>query len=186
MGKVLVINICREKLHYPEFVKSIEEIVKNKGGDFFTKAYREVQDKDLDNCSRIIICGTSLKDNDFSLSENMKFWKWLKNFSKPILGICGGMQIIGMIFGGKLKSKTEIGFYKENFTKNFLGLQGETEVYHLHNNFIDFSRVAEFEIICSNFGVAQAIKHIEKNIFGVLFHPEVRNKEIIESFLKVK
>jgi GMP synthase-like glutamine amidotransferase len=31
----------------------------------------------------------------------------------------------------------------------------------------------------------QAIKHKQKDIFGVLFHPEVRNREIIERFVHV-
>jgi GMP synthase-like glutamine amidotransferase len=100
------------------------------------------------------------------------------------LGICAGMQIIGMVFGGKVKSKVEIGFYKENFSHNFLGLVGEKEVYHLHNNFVDFRKLKEFDIFAESKCVVQAVKHKEKEIYGVLFHPEVRQKELISLFVK--
>ena len=103
------------------------------------------------------------------------------NFDKPVLGICGGMQIIGLIFGGKLKKKTEIGFYEEKFVKKFLNLENVEKVYHLHNNYINFNYL-DFEIF-SGEEVSQAVKHKKKNIFGVLFHPEVRQKGLIKEFV---
>ena len=97
------------------------------------------------------------------------------------MGICGGMQIIGLVFGGRLKKKTEIGFYYEDFKKEFLGLFREQEVYHLHNYYIDFYKLKEFEIYSEN-KVIQAVKHWDKEIYGVLFHPEVRQKSLIRNF----
>jgi GMP synthase (glutamine-hydrolysing) len=173
---ILIINTCKEKLHYYEFVKPIENIVE-KG--FFTKHYSEIIGKDLDKADKIIICGTSLKDNQFM--KDIKKFKWMRDFGKPILGICAGMQVIGAIFGGDVKRKTEIGFFKEKFDKEFLGLSGNQEVYHLHNNYI--SKWKGFDIFCSGNGVVQAVKHKEKNIFGVLFHPEVRQKDLIRKFV---
>ena len=90
------------------------------------------------------------------------------------------MQIISLIFGGKIKKKTEIGFYKENFIKNFLNIKGEHEVYHLHNNYTTLPK--DFEKF-TNSKIPQAIKHKSKSIYGVLFHPEVRNEKIIEGFV---
>jgi len=184
MEKILLINICKEKLHYYEFVKPIENILRKENKEFFIKNYKDVQQKDLEECSKVIICGTSLKDNEFLDSVNRRFWNWIKDFSKPLLGICGGMQIIGLIFGGRFGQKTEIGFYKEHFEANFLGLFEQQEVYHLHNNFVDFSRLSEFEIYCINpEKIVQAVKHRQKELYGVLFHPEVRNKSLITNFL---
>ena len=67
---ILIINICKEKLHYYEFVKPIEDIVKAYELKYFTKHYKEIGKKDLNKCSKIIICGTSLKDNEFSDKKN--------------------------------------------------------------------------------------------------------------------
>lgn len=177
---ILIINVCKERLHYFEFVKPIEDILKNEGKDFETFHYKQIDDKVLLMADKVIICGTSLKDDSF-LKEVDKFF-WIKDFNKPILGVCAGFQIIGILFGGKIRKKLEIGYFKENFRKSFLGLEGEVEVYHLHNNYVGFSK--EFEIF-NDGDIAQAVKHEEKNIYGVLFHPEVRNKEIILKFSKI-
>jgi anthranilate/para-aminobenzoate synthase component II len=177
---ILLINICKEKLHYLEFVKPIEDILNINKIKYSVKTYKEVSKKDLQTAEKIIICGTSLKDNDFV--NNINYFNWLGDFEKPVLGICGGMQIIGLIFGGKLEKKTEIGFYFEYFDHNCLGLIGRQEVYHLHNYFINFTKLPLFERYTSNKDISQAVKHREKNIYGVLFHPEVRQKALIKNF----
>lgn len=176
---ILVINICKEKLHHFEFVKPIEDILRKNKINHYTKHYFDINNKDLEDCEKIIICGTSLYDHGFV--KDIGYFKWIRDFNKPILGICGGMQVIGLIFGSKLKRKTEIGFYKENFIKEFLGLFGKQEVYHLHNNYIVFKKLKKLEIFNSG-KIPQAIKHKEKDIYGVLFHPEVRQKEMIKDF----
>ncbi len=182
---ILIINICKEKLHYYEFVKPIEDILKKDGIEYFTKHYKKINKRDLLKANKIIICGTSLKDNDFV--ENLKEFEWIKNSDKPLLGVCGGMQIIGLLFKGKLKKKQEIGFYEENFKKEFLGLKGKKQVYHLHNYYIDFCQLKDFEIFTSfaDGKIPQAVRHKSKQIYGVLFHPEVRNKEMIEEFCRL-
>lgn len=179
MKNILIINICKEKLHYYEFVKPIEDILKNNKTGYFTKHYKKISNKDLKKAYKVIICGTSLFDNEF-VKDKDKF-KWIKKFNKPILGICGGMQIIGLIFKEKLKKKTEIGFFKEKFNKEFLSLTNEQWVYHLHNYYIDFKK-QNFGVYSKN-KIAQAVKHKQKPIFGVLFHPEVRQKNLINNFI---
>lgn len=177
---ILVINVCSEKLHYFEFVKPIEDILKRNKVSFFMKHYLELTKKDLVKADKIIICGTSLKDNVFI--EEIEKFVWIKDFEKPLLGICAGMQIIGLVYGGKLKKHLEMGYFYEEFVEEFLGMKGKTEVYHLHNNYINFSD----EFMIFNKGkVVQVIKHKLKEIYGVLFHPEVRNKETILEFVKI-
>jgi GMP synthase (glutamine-hydrolysing) len=180
---ILLISVCKEKLHDFEFVQPIENTLNNLGEKYFVKNYSDLDGSDLENADKVIICGTSLKDNEFV--DNLKKFVWIKDFDKPILGICAGMQLMGMIFGGEIKKKTEIGFFEENFEKEFLGLRGNQEVWHLHNNFVDFSKLKEFEIFCLGNSIAQAVKHKNRQIYGVLFHPEVRNKKLIEEFVRI-
>jgi len=175
---ILLINICKEKLHYYEFVKPIEYILKTCKARYFIRNYKKLGKKDLDKAKKIIICGTSLKDNEYL--ENVEKFDWLKNIKKPVLGICVGMQIIGLVFSGKLKNKTEIGFYKEEFNKEFLGLDGKQKVYHLHNKYVEFNKnFVKF----TESKIPQAVKHKKKEIYGVLFHPEVRQKHLIKNFI---
>lgn len=194
--KILLINICSEKLHYFEFVKPIEDIIKKEKLKWFTRYYKKVNKKDIKRASKIIICGTSLKDNSFL--KNIKKFSWIKTFNRPLLGICAGMQIIGLLFGGKLKRKTEIGYYTEIF-KNFLGLKDKVQVYHLHNNYVDFGFFNnklndqsqfndQFKLFSVSHGkekIPQAVKHKNKEIYAVLFHPEVRQKKFIANFCKL-
>ena len=177
---ILIINSSKEKLHYYEFVKPIEDILKKNRVAFFTRKYKEVNEKDLREAGKVIICGTSLKDFDYS--RNIDRFEWIKDFDRPILGICAGMQIISLMFGGKMKKETEIGLHKKNFVREFLGINGEREVYHLHNN---YSTLPENFESFTDGEIPQAIKHRTKPIYGVLFHPEVRNKEMIEEFCKL-
>ena len=177
---ILVLNICNEKLHYYEFVKPVCDILNSENLDFEVKNYLEFKIEDLENFEKVIICGTSLLDNYFI--NNLEKFSWIRNFDKPLLGICGGFQIIGLEFGGSLKKKTEIGFFEENFSKNFLGLKGNNEVYHLHNNYVKFS--GDFESFTGS-EIYQAVKHKSKPFYGVLFHPEVRQKNIILEFSRL-
>ena len=175
MNKILIISTCKEKMHELEFVRPIEKIV----GQCDVLNFKEINLEKAKKYSHIIISGTSLQDNFFL--DNLEKFNWLKNFDGKVLGICAGFQILGLVFGEKQKKETEIGYYFENFDDEFLGLEGKQEVYHLHNNAVEFFE--DFEIYSkSSEGVAQAVKHKEKEFYGVLFHPEVRNKEIIERF----
>jgi GMP synthase (glutamine-hydrolysing) len=178
---ILIINICREKLHAMEFVKPVEDALAAAKVKFFTRHYNDVSPADLKKAGKVIICGTSLKDNEFAKSPE-KF-AWLKDFKQPVLGICGGMQIIGMTFGAKIRKNTEIGPAGLVFKNVFLGLKGEQEVYCLHNNYADFARLP-FNVAASTHGIPQAVKHKTKKIYGVLFHPEVRHRYVITEFAK--
>ena len=175
---ILVINTCAEKLHHFEFVKPVEDILSSAGLPYITRHYEDIKDSDLDVADKIIICGTSLKDSLFVY--NIDKFRWIMTTDRPLLGICAGMQIIGILYGGTLKSTTEVGFYKECF-RDFLSLTGEQEVFHLHNYYVEFELLNEFEIF-SKGTIAQAVKHKEKPIYGVLFHPEVRQRELITDF----
>jgi len=177
---ILLVSTCSEPFHELEFVKPIEKILLEKKISFFAKHYSKLNENDLRKADKAIICGTSLKDNSFI--KDMDKFQWISKFNKPLLGICAGMQIISSIFGAKLKNSTEIGFYKENFIKEFLSLEGEHEVYHLHNNYATLPK--DF-LSFTKSKIPQAIKHKSKEIYGVLFHPEVRNKALIEEFCKL-
>ena len=94
------------------------------------------------------------------------------------------MQIISLIFGGTLIENKEIGLIKIKFEKEFHNFKPSlAEVYLLHNYAVlnnDFEIVA----ISQEIEIPQAIKHKTKPIYGVLFHPEVRNKRTYKLFLR--
>ena len=170
---ILIINICKEKLHWYEFVKPIEDILTEKRFKFRAVHYKNLKRGDLRGVNKVIICGTSLADDGF-LSDVGKFG-WLKDFPGAMLGICGGAHLIGLVFGGKLGRKKEIGMHRIKLRKEFLGLNGEKEVYQLHNYYV---APPSFEPYYKN----QAWKHRQKQVYAVVFHPEVRQKGLISEF----
>lgn len=174
---ILIISTCAEKMHELEFVRPVEQII---GNNFFTKHYSKVSKKDINISEKIIICGTSLKDNQFM--DNLNKFEFLKETDKPVLGICAGMEIIAKIFGGKIVKGQEIGLVRIKFKEEFMGEEGERDVYLLHNFAV--KSVPNFKIFAKN-KIIQAMKHKQKDIFGVMFHPEARQKEIIKSFIEL-
>ena len=173
---ILVISTCKEKLSENEFVKPIVDLISER---CVIKHYSELKEEEVNIAEKIIICGTALKDNEYL--NNLDNFNWIKNCDRPILSICSGMQIVGLVFGSELIKEKEIGMKridieKENklFSKNF-------EVYELHSNsLIDANN---FEILAKSGEIIQSIKHKNKEIYGIIFHPEVRNHKIIENFL---
>jgi len=92
------------------------------------------------------------------------------------------MHILGLIFNGKLKKQQEIGLTTIKFKQEFLGINGKIEVYELHNN---YAISKEFDVFGKSKYCPQAVKHKKNPFFGVLFHPEVRNKDLIVNFVKI-
>jgi GMP synthase-like glutamine amidotransferase len=60
--------------------------------------------------------------------------------------------------------------------------QGDFKAYVLTNFSVKQSQT--FEALAESTKCIQAIKHKQKNIYGVLFHPEVRNQEILKNFIQ--
>ena len=195
---ILIINVCDNIMHYFEFVKPVEDILRKKNIDFSTMHHSQA-DKDViidDKFKKIIICGTSLRDFGYSKSDSMNYSKnasdspknfsWIKDIKKPLLGICAGMQIIGQAFNCMTEENLEIGLIDAKFS-GFLGINGIKKVYSLHNLALknDAVLVKTFDILAvsEKTDTVQAIRHKSRPIYGVLFHPEVRNKDIIEKFL---
>lgn len=96
----------------------------------------------------------------------------------PILGICYGMQLLNKVHGGTVvqKSVREDGVFDvqvNNTSPLFTGLGEKESTLLTHGDSID--RIAEgFRCIGrSTGGIVAAIDSVEKNMFGVQFHPEV-------------
>ena len=174
---ILVIKVNKFELHDEEFVRPITQLL----NDFKVVHYKNLKKIDLEKSEKIIICGTALKDNYF-INDLRKF-SWLKKYDKPVLGICAGMEIIGKIFNCSLKKSTEIGMAKIKTVKKNKLFDSEFEAYNLHNYTINTSK--DVEVIANSIHCISAIKVKDKEIYGVLFHPEIRNKGIIGNFLKI-
>lgn len=185
---ILIIDLNRKQnpLAYYEFIKPLEECTKmidKIGNKIIIKHYSEIrdEDKDIEKADKIILSGTTLKDNSFI--KDIKKFHWIINCNKPILGICAGMEVIALIFKSKINNCQEIGMTEiKTLQKNKL-FEGNFEGYELHN----FSSIPspDFLILAKSQNCIQAIKHMQKEIYGLMFHPEVRNEEILRNFVRL-
>ncbi len=110
---------------------------------------------------------------------------------KPILGICYGLQLISSEYNGKVEPAKNREYGKADLevldaAKIFKDVKSPTTVWMSHGDYV--TKVPEnFEVIArtTNSPVC-AIADLQKNIFGVQFHPEVVHsvdgKKIIENF----
>ena len=179
--KTLLMSTCNYALNDREFVFPISEILGENEHDimYFEDCSKEV----LSRYNKIIICGTSMQD--FTYVEWLPFFDdLLKEFNNPILGICSGMQILTSIFGiSGLKDNIEVGIVEVNTLIPNKLFKGKFQAYNLHNYSVQ--DCDKFTILASSKTSIQAVKHVTKEIYGISFHPEVRNEEIISNFLKI-
>lgn len=178
---VIDMNYKKDSLAYNEFVKPILTVVEPTE-PCKVKHYLEVKPQEPEKYSHIILCGTTLKDFEF-LAHPDKF-NWLLNCTKPVLGICAGMQIILKTFGDSLAPCLQVGMTQIITTKSNRLFGGVFQAYSLHT----YTAIANetFEIIAKSKECTQAIKHKQKPIYGLLFHPEVRNPDILKRFAQLQ
>ena len=178
---VVDMNYKKGSLGYYEFVLPIITIIKPLC-KLSAKHYLEVSDEDLNRCDGIILSGTALKDVA-TLKQPEKF-QWLKATEKPVLGICAGMETIGTVFGARLTRFWEIGMTPVKTVKENSLCSGDFKVYSLHSVCVEPS--VDFDVWAKSTRCTQVIKHKRKPIYGVLFHPEVRNQDILKRFIQVE
>jgi GMP synthase-like glutamine amidotransferase len=178
---IVDMNWRRDSLAFAEFVSPIVSVVAPLE-DCGVKHFLDINPSDLGGCGKIILSGTTLKDHA-TLKQVDKF-NWIKTYNKPILGICAGMQTISLVFGTPLTNCLQIGMTEITTLKNNPLFQGAFKAYALHNYSVEQSQT--FETLAESAKCIQAIKHKQKTIYGVLFHPEVRNQEILKRFIQLE
>lgn len=118
--------------------------------------------------------------------------KEIFNLGVPVLGICYGMQLMGVMLGGNVSraDQREYGKVEINVDNKSLlmkGVEDNTTCWMSHTFFVQqlpegFKNIGT-SVNCPNV----AMENIEKNFYGVQFHPEVmhtpKGKEMLRNFL---
>ncbi|SCZ77682.1 anthranilate synthase component II [Acidaminobacter hydrogenoformans] len=114
----------------------------------------------------------------------------------PILGICLGHQTIGQAFGGKILEGLEpvhgkVHSIRHNNTGVFSGLKNPINVTRYHSLVVDRESLPEcLEITAeTEAGEIMGLRHREKLIEGVQFHPEAilteHGLDMLANFLRL-
>ena len=180
--KVSLISTCTEPLSEREFVDPILKLVEKQYSldqiSYFH--YDQLNNSSLILASdRIIICGTSLQDEDYL--KNINRFKFILNSNVPTLGICSGMQIISLLGGSKIVVNREIGIIDVTTIEKNKLCEGNFQAFSIHNYSI--SENSKLKILATSSEAPQVVKLSGIPIYGVSFHPEVRNETIISNFI---
>jgi len=109
-------------------------------------------------------------------------WFSCKNF--PILGICRGMQLIGTSYGSKLKEVSNHLRTNHKVVNTQNGAHAFKNSYHLYSL---QECPANFEITHKSLdNEIEGIKHIEKKIYGIMWHPERKDQFMEDDINMIK
>jgi GMP synthase (glutamine-hydrolysing) len=163
-----------------EFVGPVARIVSRTGEVWNELHFSAADTAGIRDARGIILCGTALRDNCFA--EQPGDFAWLKDAGVPVLGICAGMQALCIAYGGTLREECEIGMTTVRVCEPdpLLGEPHSFDAYELHSFACD--PPPGWTVTAISDRCVQAIRHPDRPVFGVMFHPEVRNDCVVERF----
>ncbi len=177
--------------------------------------YSEFRQADLRSpeVSALVTSGNRSLWEEYDLDRDFaEFRRALDSDAKPVLGICGGHQLMGMLLGGESAPMRTLragepdphpeyapGFFKEwgyatvetSPDPLFAGLEQPIVVTQWH--FWHLVRLpASLQVIARNQECPiQAVRHRERPVYGVQFHPEFHDQEhpdgrrVLENFFSM-
>lgn len=178
--------------NYDSFTYNLYHLVqKNYNGEVIVKRDYEIKSSELNDYDAFIISPGPGRPQ--TTPEAMKILTMFSE-SKPILGICLGMQCINEFFGGKtVKADKPMHGKSSKFLHNnrssiFIDIPIEINIARYHSLVVEPSK----DLVISGHsldGTVMAIEHKILPIFGLQFHPESFLSEygddIIKNFLDV-
>jgi len=169
-------------------VPDIARVLADAGADPFVLQPGEIQAMLADPPAAIFLSGNPALIRDTG-TDFLTDFAALRDLTIPILGICFGHQVIGMLYGAEVtvgnedRSLRQLEILQEN--RLFTGLSGEhlfqedhTEEVALPEHFIHLASSSH----CFN----EAMMHRELPMYGVQFHPEssaAAGERLLRNFL---
>ena len=153
----------------------------------------ELLDIDIERTKQydgIILSGAPILLTEEKTDQYIKDTAWIKEIKIPILGICFGHQLLGILHGAQVSLCKEDRNWQEiiieqsstlfNYIrKPYRMVEDHTEEVTLPE---DFKLLATSKV-CKN----EAMQHKIKPLFGVQFHPEVSERgglQLLKNFCK--
>jgi GMP synthase-like glutamine amidotransferase len=182
---ILVVDLSYRpgSLSLDEFVAPVERLVRKEEVPIRIRHYTGLSQPDIRSADGVILCGTALKD--FGYLEALGRFSWLPSFPSPVLGICAGMQVLVRVYGGDVHLAPGIGMAEQQVVTPDPLLAGKDRfpAYELHS--LSVTPPPSFLVLARSLSGAQIIRHRDRPVYGVMFHPEVRNEWLIRRFLSL-
>ncbi len=171
-------------------VPYIEEIV-DQFMDFKTVPFLEFHPDQVPVAKGVIISGAPLLITEIDMEKYLMASTWIKKYDKPLLGICFGHQIIGLqygAFGSKIKEDRDWQEIEQLETDSLFSRM-PTVFQMMEDHCEVISIPAGFTLLASSdASINEGMRHKDKYVFGVQFHPEVSGNMgsvLIENFINI-
>jgi len=194
----VVVNLFlspKRKLSFNKLVARVKEA----GAEILTADHQSLPDSDsslLTRCDGIILSGTeALLTRTADRNQFKNLFEFLPKIEVPILGICGGHQALAIAYGGEVAKSGHLvtGFRTvelEDKDSLLAGLPAKIRVMQSHYEEVKRLPPKFVRIARSKDAKNEAMKHEQKPVYGVQFHPERWNEEnlagkrILENFIE--
>jgi len=150
--------------------------------------WKETDVLTMKKASKIILSGAPVLLTETSPEPFLEKFAFLKSIPVPVLGICFGHQLLGLLHGATVFKGKEV---RNSIPVDilqpdpiFLGVktgalfkEDHTEGISLPDGFVHLAKSADYQI--------EAMKHPFKSIYGVQFHPEVsfeNGRQLLKNF----
>jgi len=178
--------------NYDSFVYNIAQYVAELGSRPVVVRNDEISVKAIERMrpDRIIISpgpGSPINPRDVGISPDV-----VTHFAGkvPILGVCMGHQVIGVVFGAKVRRARQIMHGKTSVVKHmggplYVGVPEQFVAMRYHSLVIDdVPSQLIVDAVSLDDGEIMGIRHVEYPVFGVQYHPESIGTEVGKRILK--
>jgi GMP synthase (glutamine-hydrolysing) len=171
-------------------VPQIEQFVDDEM-DFKTFPVHEFQQDQHPEILGVIISGAPKLITEIDMTPYLKSFAWIKESTVPVLGICFGHQIIGLLHGANgAQMREDRDFQEIEFFNEHPLIDRLPKVLSMSEDHCEaISIPSGFDLLASSdVCVNEAMGHKEKPLYGVQFHPETSGNHgavLIHNFIKI-
>jgi len=124
----------------------------------------------------IVISGAPILLTEIDPQPYINHFAWIRTYQKPLLGICFGHQILGLLHGARISRMREDRDFQEiEVLKDDPIFDRLPDIFEMQEDHCEHISLPQcFDLLaCSDACINEAMKHKEKPLYGVQFHPEV-------------